>query len=104
MKTWIRKLNNAFAAVAFAEAGEHETALRMMGRTPKEPVKVGLTNMLNAITFAEAGEFDTARSFMGVTARRARTAAAPGVTLNDFLATVGLQGHHYCFGVVNAAS
>lgn len=30
MKTILRKLETAFAAAAFAEAGEHETARRLM--------------------------------------------------------------------------
>ena len=66
MKKIMKKLENIYAAAAYAEAGEHETAKQIM-----EEVRPEMRESLNwfervmmAVTFAEAGEQETARDIM----------------------------------------
>jgi hypothetical protein len=84
MTSLIKKLEAMLAAVTFAEAGEHETALRFLQesqademipeltQSQKKPVhsknKIGVMKKLEshfmAATFAEAGDFETARQIL----------------------------------------
>ncbi|MEW6219926.1 MAG: hypothetical protein AB1634_10380 [Thermodesulfobacteriota bacterium] len=66
MKPTITSFDTTMAAAAFAEANEHETALRLLAETRPEPrVRVSrLQRWLAAISFAEAGEHETARAIL----------------------------------------
>lgn len=67
MKNLIKKLETIFSAAAFAEAGEMETAKKLMNeiREEKRPRKISrLEIVMMAIAFAEAGEHDTAIEIM----------------------------------------
>ncbi len=70
MKRLLKKLENAMAAVAFAEAGEDTAARDLLNETiPEETVskvkKESLTEKtMEAITFAEAGEHEHAKALM----------------------------------------
>lgn len=92
MKSWKERIGAWFAAVAFAEAGEQETALSLVGfeRTAKER-NVGVMQMLNdsfaAVAFAEADCQETAVEIL-----------ASGKTGRGFLDTVGLRGVRVRFG------
>ena len=74
-------LQNYWAAVAFAEQDEHQTALKLLGRKTIRKKSPSLDDLLTAITFAEAGLPDTAREFLPVTERKAKGACLelPGV-------------------------
>ena len=62
----LEKFQKLHTAVTFAEAGEHGTALAIMGREPKpQTSKRSIRDLLNAVTFAEAGEHETALGFIG---------------------------------------
>ncbi len=68
MKRFFKKVEDAMAAVAFAEAGEFETAREIMKEQPdlaKSPDNEDRTTIDDliaiAITFAEAGEYEKAR-------------------------------------------
>jgi hypothetical protein len=59
MSSWAKTLEKWFSAVAFAEAGEHNTALEMVGLAPSEARQpVSILQKLNisfaAAAFAEA--------------------------------------------------
>ena len=67
MKSLIKKLETIYAAVAYAEAGEFDTAKQMMNeiRTEKRERKISrLEIVMMAVTFAEANEHDTALEIM----------------------------------------
>ena len=88
-----------FAAAAFAEAGEHETAMKMAGITPVFEKVRKLADTVQqcfaAVGFAEAGCHDEA----------ARMVHTEGVcrknneTLDSFLETVGLSNVRVCYGL-----
>lgn len=89
---------DTFAAVAFAEAGEHAAAMKMAGIVPAYKKVRSFVRFLEqnfaAIGFAEAGCPDEA----------ARMAASPAVrrkerdSLDTFLETVGLGNVRVCYG------
>lgn len=79
-----------FSAVAFAEAEDHETALKMVGRKPGHEKHPSLDSVMAAITFAEAGLHDTAREFLRVE----RPAYHP--------ARLGLPAGKVCYGTAAA--
>ena len=92
MATLTEKLQQWFAAVAFAEAGEREIALEMIG-VPAEAAKnpVGVMQTLSthfaAAAFAEANCHDMAAEVLG------------SVRKNDtFLQTLGLAGVRIWYG------
>jgi uncharacterized protein (DUF111 family) len=68
------KFERTMMAVSFAEAGEHDTALEIMGEqkclreekhvTPR-PTLTAFDRIMMAVSFAEAGEHDTALEIMG---------------------------------------
>lgn len=49
MRKWIEKLEKIFAAVAFAEAGCHDTALEMLETTRNRSKKVSLSCFLENV-------------------------------------------------------
>lgn len=97
MKDWKKKLENFFAAVAFAEADDDDTALRtaQLSRSSVSAYKV-FEDTYAAAAFAEAG-------LPEVASRMATADAAPKrsskPSLSDFLQDVGLQGAHLHYGV-----
>jgi hypothetical protein len=66
MKKGMKKMEDVYAAAAFAEAGEHETARQIMGETrPEKRERLSwFERIMMAVTFAEAGEHQTAREIM----------------------------------------
>jgi hypothetical protein len=95
------KVEDTFAAVAFAEAGEHETAAKMAGVTdrPKRLLDKFLRvweSHMAAVAFAEAGEHDEALKWIG----DEKLHAARKDTLNDFLEKIGLENTRVCYGVM----
>jgi thioredoxin-like negative regulator of GroEL len=66
MKKFLRKLENMYAAAAFGEAGEFDTAREILGekRSEKRTRAGKFEKLMMAVTFAEAGEHDTAREIM----------------------------------------
>jgi hypothetical protein len=84
MKKFIQKIENSFSAVAFAEAGEFETAREMLNDNPiitgnvkklKNDVDVTIDNLTSmAIAFAEDGESEIAREILQEIESRLKTA------------------------------
>ncbi len=80
MKGFYRKVEDAMAAVAFAEAGEFETARGIMREEAplaekikflKREVDITIDDLTSmAITFAEAGEHEKAVEIMEETEKR----------------------------------
>lgn len=66
MKKTMKKLENMYAASAFGEAGEFDTAREILGeKGPEKRTRAGkFERLMMAVTFAEAGEHDTAREIM----------------------------------------
>ncbi|MFA4911032.1 MAG: hypothetical protein WC649_08325 [Desulfobacteria bacterium] len=64
------RIEDWFAAVAFAEAGEGETALEIAGIQRRPQKKLSFDNLMAAITFAEAGVHEYALEFAGKTAHK----------------------------------
>lgn len=95
MTTWRQKLEKIFAAVAFAEADDHRTALNIIGAKPAP--ELSFDRLMAAVTFAEADCPDMAREFLGVKPQQKSLAA---VSLDEFMASVGLGGVRACYGVV----
>lgn len=95
------KIEKTFAAAAFAEAGEHETAIRM-GEVTDRPKRFldkilnGWQNHMAAVAFAEANEHDEALRWMATEKSQANRKD----TLAGFLENVGLENAHVCYGVV----
>ncbi|HUV78620.1 MAG TPA: hypothetical protein VMW06_11270 [Desulfobacterales bacterium] len=54
MKKWIKKFESVFVSVAFAEMGEHNVVIKMLGMQPKDFSTVW-DDVFTAVTFAEAG-------------------------------------------------
>jgi hypothetical protein len=92
MKSWPDKIRSWFAAAAFAEAGEHATAMEIAGITPrpaKRPASVlnAFDRTFVAAAFAEEGLHKEAARFL---AHGAPTRVAND--MEDFLSAVGLGG------------
>jgi truncated hemoglobin YjbI len=69
MNSWTAKLEKWFAAVAFAEEGEHATAMKMVGLQPKAAaVREGVLERFNtafaAVAFAEENCPEMAREIL----------------------------------------
>ncbi|HDH05697.1 MAG TPA: hypothetical protein ENH01_08290 [Nitrospirae bacterium] len=66
MKKGMKKLEDVYAAAAFAEAGEFETAKQIAGEVrPERRERLNwFERVMMAVTFAEAGEHETAREIM----------------------------------------
>lgn len=92
-------IETTFAAAAFAEAGEHETAMKMMGIRPAyEKIRqfcdhVG--NTFAAACFAEANCHEDALRLAGP-----KGVYSPNLdSLDTFLETVGLGHVRVCYGL-----
>ncbi len=70
MRNIKERIEDWFAAVAFAEAGEGETALEIAGIQRRPQKRLSFDNLMAAITFAEAGLHEYASEFAGKTARK----------------------------------
>jgi hypothetical protein len=118
MSTIMEKIGTWFSAIAFAEAGEHETALRMVGLTPtKSTQSVSVFETLNtsfaAAAFAEADCPDVASQILDPVPTRQTFAEVVGlkgvrvrfgrVSLREesFLETLGISGVNMRLGVVS---
>ena len=101
MSAILDKIRNIFAAASFAEAGEHQTALQMIGETAAPGT---VTNLLAAITFAEADCHDTAREFLSASPalRSIKIGSRSRISVEDFAEAVGLSGINFRFGLVQA--
>jgi hypothetical protein len=101
MKQWSKKFEKLMAAATFAEAGEHSTALRMLG---EKPVSVdwagGFARIMNAVTFAEADCHDMARAFLDTPSRAG--AKPRNEALEDFIFAVGLEKATFRYGLATA--
>ena len=85
-----KKIEAWMSAVAFAEAGEHEEALKLAG-IEKAKKKWSFNDLMTAITFAEAGEPDIARQYLGVEARKDEAASLDIPGLRVWCGTVELE-------------
>ncbi len=83
MKGLRKRLDDLMAAVTFAEANEHGTALSFVGVRATRKREEVLDDLMTAITFAEAGLADTAREFLQVSGGEAKAARLelPGVKI-----------------------
>ena len=70
MRNIKERIEDWFAAVAFAEAGEGETALKIAGIQRRPQKRLSFDNLMAAITFAEAGVHEYALEFAGKTAHK----------------------------------
>jgi hypothetical protein len=96
-----RGFEKTFAAAAFAEAGEHETAMKMMGITPAYELVRKFADFMerhfSAVSFAEAGCHDEAARLCGAgSVRNSRHDS-----LETFLETVGLGNVRVCYGLAS---
>ena len=104
MKKTIQKtVEDTYAAAAFAEAGEHETAMKMAGiqsiaHKVSETVRHLFDTHMTAASFAEAGCFDTANEIMGT--RPSAAHSSQKQSLDTFLQSVGLQHAKVRYGLV----
>ena len=89
-----KKMENWFAAVAFAEAGEHDTVIKMIGDRKTMKNRAGIWDTLSkyfvAAAFAEENCPEAALQIIG------------GAKRNSFLETVGLKGVKVWYGSVSA--
>ncbi|MFH1625311.1 MAG: hypothetical protein ABID54_09190 [Pseudomonadota bacterium] len=92
MISMMKKIEDWFASVAFAEAGERETALEIAGIKPKPRRSLSFDKLMAAITFAEAGVHEYALELMGTPAhaatRKPVSLNLPGVKIWYGTATV----------------
>jgi len=96
----LKKLEKVFAAVAFAEAGEHEYARRIMGYAspPREAsILDRISKLAMAVTFAEANCHETALDMLGGN-KPVKNKAVP-----SFAKVVGLEGIRIRYGVVEVS-
>jgi hypothetical protein len=118
MSSWAKRLENWFSAVAFAEAGEHKTALEMVGLAPieaKQPVSIlqTLNTTFAAAAFAEANCHDIAKEILDADAKQGSFSEVTGLkgiriwyghvpaTQGSFFEAVGLKGVRLRFGTVS---
>ncbi|MFH2012409.1 MAG: hypothetical protein ABIJ37_06925 [Pseudomonadota bacterium] len=92
MRNIKEKIEDWFAAVAFAEAGEEKTALQIADLQRRSQKKLSFDNLMAAVTFAEAGLHEEALAFAGKTERtnssKPLTIVLPGVKVWYGTATV----------------
>lgn len=96
MGKWREALERWSSAVAFAEAGDSETAVRMLGLAPFRK-RVPVEDVFTAVTFAEAGLPEVAMKFLG---------KRPSIQAREsegFLSAVGLKGVRVWYGLVEAS-
>jgi hypothetical protein len=94
MTSWLARFEKWFSAVAFAEQGEHATALHMVGLQPSaakasEGLLEHVRTAFAAVAFAEENCPETAREMM-----------KPVKRPQAFLEVVGLKGVRIRRGVV----
>jgi len=102
MKKFINRMEKKFAAVAFAEHGEHETALRFLGHKKttalkSQSISKWFEKMTTAITFAEADCPEMVAEFKGTSNKHQITKHG----LDSFMNSVGLKGVNFNYGVVS---
>lgn len=90
-----KSLEDTFAALAFAEAGERQTAMQMAG---VRETTASVSDVFAAVAFAEAGCEAEARELMGL--RPVRLVPTPKVC--GFLESVGLTGVRVAYGLAEA--
>jgi hypothetical protein len=88
-----RTLEDSFSAMAFAESGEHEDAMRMAGVEA-----VSAQDAFAAVAFAEVGCHAEALELMG----RAPKRLVPPRPVCGFLESVGLAGVRVAYGLAEA--
>ncbi len=92
MRSIKKKIEDWFAAVAFAEAGERETALQIADMKAKRQKSLSFDDLMAAITFAEAGVHEYALELMGkpvrTTSYKPVSLTLPGVKIWYGTATV----------------
>lgn len=91
----LKRLEDSFAGLAFAEAGERETAMQMAQVTDCE---ASVSDVYAAAAFAEAGCFEEARQMLGFEPKR----LAPTRQVCGFLESVGLSGVQVAYGLAEA--
>lgn len=91
----LKRLEDTYAGLAFAEAGEREEAMRMADVTE---CKVGMADVYAAAAFAEAGCHEEALELMGCKPKR----LAPPPQTCGFLESVGLSGVRVAYGLAEA--
>jgi hypothetical protein len=91
----LKRLEDTFAGLAFAEAGETETAMQMAG---VKDCGAGVEDIYAAVAFAEADCPDAALEMLGCAPRR----LTPPVQVCGFLESVGLGGVHVAYGLAEA--
>lgn len=94
MSSWAKTFEKWFSAVAFAEAGEHNTALEMVGLAPgeaKQPVSIlqNLNTAFAAAAFAEANCHVIANQILEADAKN-----------RNFAEVIGLKGVRIWHGIV----
>lgn len=97
MERWTKIVENTFAAVAFAEAGEHDFAMKMADIKPSQKnwaknMGMYLEKALSAITFAEANCHEFAMEYIKTEGTRVTKSS-----LSVFLENVGLNNVRVCF-------
>lgn len=64
LRSLVKRWDDYFTAISFAEAGEFDLARFFMKKKKEKAKSTGWDEVFTAITFAEAGEFDTARMIL----------------------------------------
>ncbi|MFP4670934.1 MAG: hypothetical protein ACLFMR_00050 [Desulfohalobiaceae bacterium] len=102
MKKGLKKfLEMNYVAAAFAEEGEHKTAIRMaeVSDVPKNflyKFKNNFSTQMNAATFAEANCPEYALQHLAPTQKHCKQKSKDNI--KDFLDNVGLQHARICYG------
>lgn len=91
----LKTLEDTFAAMAFADAGERQEAMQMAG---VKEMTVSVSDVFAAVAFAEAGCATEARDLLGM--RPVRLMPTPKVC--GFLESVGLSGVRVAYGLAEA--
>ena len=91
----LKRLEDTFAGLAFAEAGEVETAMHMADVKDSE---ASVADIYAAAAFAEAGCFVEAQEMLG----RAPKRLVPTRQVCGFLESVGLTGVSVAYGLAEA--
>jgi len=91
----LKTLEDTFAALAFADAGERQEAMRM---AQVKEMSVSVSDVYAAVAFAEAGCEAEAREMLGI--RPVRLVPTPKVC--GFLESVGLSGVRVAYGLAEA--
>ncbi len=99
MNTWKKRMEAWFSAVAFAEAGEHQTALELVNTTPAMAPATENAGVIQALnTYFAAAAFAEADC-----ANMAMEMVAGGKRKRSFLEDIGLQGVNVRYGLVPLA-